>query len=50
MRQQVEKDIFEQAVALISEKKLDKRNSIVLYNESWHNGVIGIVASRLVNL
>ncbi len=29
---------------------LDKRNSIVIYNEAWHMGVIGIVTSRLVDL
>ena len=26
---------------------LDERRSIVIYNEDWHKGVIGIVASRL---
>ena len=26
---------------------LSERRSIVLYNENWHKGVIGIVASRL---
>lgn len=26
---------------------LDDRRSVVIYNESWHKGVIGIVASRL---
>lgn len=49
-RQIVEKDIFDEAIRMIEEKKLDQKNSIVLYHESWHNGVIGIVASRLVNL
>ena len=27
--------------------QLDERRSIVIYNEQWHKGVIGIVASRL---
>lgn len=27
--------------------QLDERRSIVIYNEEWHKGVIGIVASRL---
>ena len=49
-RQIVEKDIFDEAIRMIEEKKLDQKNSIVLYHESWHNGVIGIVASRLVNI
>ena len=29
---------------------MEKRASIVLYDKNWHNGVIGIVASRLVNM
>ena len=49
-RQEVEKKIFESAIKIIKEKGIDKKNSIVLYDENWHNGVIGIVASRLVNI
>ena len=49
-RQQVEKKIFESAERMIEENRINKKNSIVLYNENWHNGVIGIVASRLVNI
>ena len=49
-RQQVEKDIYDEALDMIAQKGMDKTSSIVLYNENWHNGVIGIVASRLVNL
>ena len=49
-RQEIEKEIFDSAIKYIEENKIDKKASIVLYNENWHNGVIGIVASRLVNL
>lgn len=49
-RQEVEREIFDEAISMIESQKLDKKSSIVLYNENWHNGVIGIVASRLVNL
>ena len=49
-RQLVEKNIFNEAVQIIQNEHLDKKNSIVLYNQNWHNGVIGIVASRLVNI
>lgn len=49
-RQEVEKNIFDEAVDMINKNELDKKASIVLYNENWHNGVIGIVASRLVNI
>ena len=50
LRQQVEKNIFDEATNIIVKENIDKKNSIVLYNENWHNGVIGIVASRLVNI
>lgn len=50
LRQDVEKDIFSQALEIVQSNGLDKQNSIVLYNENWHNGVIGIVASKLVNI
>lgn len=49
-RQLVEKYIFDEAMEMIQKNHIDKKNSIVLYNENWHNGVIGIVASRLVNI
>lgn len=49
-RKNVETIIYEDALNMIKEKGLESKNSIVLYNSSWHNGVIGIVASRLVNM
>ena len=50
LRQQVEKNIFDQALQMVKKNGLDKKSSIVLYDENWHNGVIGIVASKLVNI
>lgn len=50
LRQDVEKNIYEQALKMVIDNGLDKKSSIVLYDEKWHNGVIGIVASKLVNL
>lgn len=48
-RQIIERQIFDEAVALIDESGgLGERRSIVLASEHWHPGVIGIVASRLV--
>lgn len=46
-RQEKEKYIFEQAIEELSNKDMEKMNSIVLAGENWHHGVIGIVASRL---
>lgn len=49
-RQEVEKKIYEQALKMATEKGIVVKNSIVLYNESWHSGIIGVVASKLVNM
>ena len=39
----------EEATKLVVDKEsLNQRRSIVIYNEKWHKGVIGIVASRLM--
>lgn len=50
-RQQYEKKIYKHACALISSSGLDHpdRKTIVLASSDWHTGVIGIVASRLVD-
>ncbi|MCH8118371.1 MAG: single-stranded-DNA-specific exonuclease RecJ [Planctomycetes bacterium] len=50
-RQQYERRIFKQACEMIIERNLHHpdRKSIVLANENWHTGVIGIVASRIVD-
>jgi len=47
-RQQTETDIYEQAKKQIEEMKdLKGRYSILAAGQDWHQGVIGIVASRL---
>jgi single-stranded-DNA-specific exonuclease len=41
--------ITEEALALIEADQIhSKRKSTVLYKETWHKGVVGIVASRLI--
>jgi single-stranded-DNA-specific exonuclease len=49
-RQKVERQIADEAAKRVADAGLDKPASrvIVLASESWHGGVIGIVASRLV--
>ena len=49
-RQAVEKQILEQAVALVESNGWadEKHRALVLGAEGWHAGVIGIVASRIV--
>ena len=50
-RQQCERKIFKQACEMIVEGDLNHpdRKSIVMASENWHTGVIGIVASRIVD-
>lgn len=49
-RQDVEREIFTQAADMVVERGLhrDGCRGIVLASEAWHAGVIGIVASRIV--
>lgn len=47
-RQEIEQEIFEDAVKQISEKpSLSSQRVIVVSGEGYHQGVVGIVASRL---
>jgi single-stranded-DNA-specific exonuclease len=47
-RKTYDQDITREALALIGESEiLINRKTTVVFNESWHKGVIGIVASRL---
>lgn len=47
-RQAIERRIFEEADAMIQSEQASDRRSIVLASAGWHQGVVGIVASRLV--
>jgi single-stranded-DNA-specific exonuclease len=48
-RRDVDTSITRQAVEMIQrDKLLQEQKSTVLYNPEWHKGVIGIVASRLM--
>ncbi|MBP7294213.1 MAG: single-stranded-DNA-specific exonuclease RecJ, partial [Bacteroides sp.] len=50
-RKDLDKTMTEEANRIVTELKgLADRRSIVLYNEDWHKGVIGIVASRLTEV
>lgn len=47
-RKDLDKQITKEALLQIEENKEQVRCSTVVYQETWHKGVIGIVASRLV--
>ena len=48
-RKELDRNITEESLSMISSsKELQAKRSTVLFNENWHKGVIGIVASRLI--
>ena len=47
-RKELDKQITKEALLQIEENNEQVRFSTVVYQENWHKGVIGIVASRLV--
>lgn len=49
-RKELDKNITEEALAIIEEEGLCSRNSTVLYRSHWHKGVVGIVASRVMEM
>ncbi|MGN6476839.1 MAG: single-stranded-DNA-specific exonuclease RecJ [Flavipsychrobacter sp.] len=49
-RKEIDKSITEEALALIqNDDTMVLRKSTVLYQSHWHKGVVGIVASRLID-
>ncbi len=46
-RRELDKQITQEALLQIQANKEEKRFTSVVYKETWHKGVIGIVASRL---
>ena len=46
-RQAVEQEIYAQAIAMIEQMPPEEKHALVLADHEWHQGVVGIVASRL---
>ena len=47
-RKDADKQITKEALAQITQASEQEKNTTVVYKEHWHKGVIGIVASRLI--
>lgn len=47
-RQNIERQIYEEAVAIVEQQGMRQQDGLIVVGEDWHPGVIGIVASRLV--
>jgi single-stranded-DNA-specific exonuclease len=51
-RKEIDRTITEEALALLQQEEAilpERRKSTVLYQPHWHKGVVGIVASRLID-
>jgi len=48
VRQNKEEEIYKDALNMINQKDIKAQKPIILASDQWHRGVIGIVASRLV--
>ena len=46
-RREIEADMQEQALAALEQVEVSENHSLSLYDPDWHQGVIGILASRL---
>ncbi len=50
MRQEIEKNIYDDAIKQIEKNNLTEKNTIVVSGKNWHHGVIGIVSSKITDL
>lgn len=50
LRQNLCNDVFEQALSMFNSENASGKNSVILYSKDWHVGIIGIVASKLVEI
>ena len=49
-RQQIEKEIFKDALEQIKKENQENKRTIVVAGNNWHHGVIGIVSSKITDL
>ncbi len=46
-RQDIERGVLEDAIKQVSERNLDRYSCVIVYDPSWHPGVVGIIAGKL---
>ena len=46
-RKDLDKRVTEEAIQMVDQMDIAGKKSLLVYNSSWHKGVVGIVASRL---
>lgn len=46
-RQDIERVVLDDAIKQVRENNLDKYSCIIVYDPSWHPGVVGIIAGKL---
>ena len=49
-RQEIERNIMQEAIEQIEKEKLYNKKIIVVGKENWHHGVIGIVSSKITEM
>lgn len=49
LRQQITKDMFDQCIKMISPEVLREDRAIVLSDDKWEAGILGLVSAKLVN-
>lgn len=49
-RKDIQDDILNEALQILQNLNLQDKYIITLYNEKWHKGIIGIIASKIVEL
>jgi single-stranded-DNA-specific exonuclease len=49
-RRKIEKETIKQAIELLDKINLAETRAIILYDERWHPGVLGIAASKIKNI
>lgn len=46
-RKSIENEVFKEAIDIIQKNNLHKNKALCIYNNLWHEGVIGIIAGKL---